>query len=867
MTLNLFLSCIGLLKTPNMTSGDTNSSSTTDGDLPDATMTDQQLSRTKATYTNDQKQPVLRTASTISTITVTTQLDDTASIKKNPVQAYLRIRPLPSTRVNNFSYLQVLDDEHVSLIPPQDSYAYRKRQGASDQYQFTKVFTNNTNQKQLFEETTLPLLQSFLHGDNALIFAYGVTNSGKTYTMLGNETDAGIVPRTIQCLFDTLQDRLCQALLKPVMHGTVQAYELGSNYNDEHENRSILLDNGLQAPDYVMEISNENTKVLQVDASFEYGIWISFAEIYNEKVYDLLESPSKKQTQRPSLPLKYEYRSGYKYVAGLKHVRVNTAKEAYMVIQKGQQNRVVFSTLMNQSSSRSHSIFTISLIRCPLNSEGFVIEDPAYATLSKLSIVDLAGSERYRNTFNQGQRLKEAGNINKSLMVLGQCMEALRMNQLKIESGKRPGVVPFRQSKLTELFKNTFEGDGKVAIVVNINPFDTGFDENSGVMKFAAIAKEVTTVQQQKHKKVLPHDISEPGHKRLRTSTTDSMNELDSRSILDSPGQLYDGAFVNNLMEQMDSLREKWLEAEKRCATLEIDTRRQISPEVTNWKDRYMSLLKEQDEKLEQHLHEMYRTPPEGTSLLISDQLKAQQRQLSNEIDKLHAQSKEHDSETQKLLEKITQLECDKLQEQATVHRLHTKITQLKSVINGYRNNTTALSLDDPTLTAPSSQDLQRSDSGTTDSMGDHRYANFLELRKQLRRSVFKREELLEDAESILYQIEHFQGVTFDLVKNTKMGKLLKLITQEEFKSDPYLIQQRALELFKRFARLPQQQQQQDSTRPDRQHTEDDEEDDTDADDTLSQKDDPLHQESNDWDTTSGTYHQSSSRKRQRTLR
>ncbi|ORZ16604.1 kinesin motor domain-domain-containing protein [Absidia repens] len=747
--------------------------------------------------------------------------------EKDPIKAYLRIRPLPSTQPQpSSSYLKVLDDQYVSLIPPEDTNAYRKRQGASDQYQFTKIFTNSTSQKQLFEETTLPLLQSFIHGNNALIFAYGVTNSGKTFTMLGNELDAGIVPRTIHILFHNLQHRLSQARVKPVMHSTIQSYDLNhaSEVDDEHENRSLLLD-VLDTPDY--NIPSDNKYELDVDARFEYGIWITFAEIYNEKVYDLLESPNNKKrtTRRTSLPLKYEYRSGYKYVAGLKHIRVKSAKEAYTVIQKGQQNRVVFSTLMNQSSSRSHSIFTISLVRCPIDQDDYVIEDPAYATMSKLSIVDLAGSERYRNTFNQGQRLKEAGNINKSLMVLGQCMETLRMNQIKIDSGKRPIMVPFRQSKLTELFKNTFEGNGKVAIVVNINPFDTGFDENSHVMKFAAIAKEVTTVQQQQQQKLALHDISDTVYKRQRRTTTDSNNHLELRNNKTTSSQHHDDTFVNSLLEQMECLRDKWLDAEARYRSMESDIRQQISSETKlelgRMEEMYMSLLRQQNKAIEMETQidtrletlgnvEENEESPDRPSLLS---LKTRQQQLFLEIDKLHVLLKDDTVQKQSLLDKISALENDKAQEQATTKRLNSNITQLKAVINNYRKNSPLPKLPSSMISDGESQharSLQRSDS---DMLGDNnirgldgpdgQYANFLELRKQLRRSVFKREELLEDAESTLHEIEQFENVTFDLVKNTKMGKLLKLITQEEFKSDPYLIQHRALELFKRFARLP----------------------------------------------------------------
>lgn len=135
-----------------------------------------------------------------------------------------------------------------------------------------------------------------------------------------------------------------------------------------------------------------------------------------------MDTQTTKSTKRNQLHLKYEQRSGNKYVADMKHVRVHTFEEAYAIMKLGQQNRQVFSTLMNQTSSRSHSIFTIHIVKCPIMEE-FIIEvffyfhilpknnpnlsskkkDPHCVTVSKLSIVDLAGSERYKNTNSTGK--------------------------------------------------------------------------------------------------------------------------------------------------------------------------------------------------------------------------------------------------------------------------------------------------------------------------------------------------------------------------------------------------------------------------------------------------------------------------------
>ena len=205
--------------------------------------------------------------------------------------------------------------------------------------------------------------------------------------------------------------------------------------------------------------------VLNVEGKAEYSIWVSYAEIYNQYIYDLLEEPpsvleenqgqsrkklklkvlfllplmafipeSKLKMQHSKLKTKFKFKYKFKtigndcFIPGLIEVRVRNLEEAYLVLRKGQKNRQVFSTLLNGQSSRSHGVFNIKLIKLPIVN-GEVIEDPSVIRATRFSIVDLAGSERYTKTKNTGDRLREAGNINKSLMCLVRCMEVLRNNQ------------------------------------------------------------------------------------------------------------------------------------------------------------------------------------------------------------------------------------------------------------------------------------------------------------------------------------------------------------------------------------------------------------------------------------------------------
>lgn len=114
--------------------------------------------------------------------------------------------------------------------------------------------------------------------------------------------------------------------------------------------------------------------MIPIEENFEYGIWLSFAEIYTEKIYDLLVPPDELSKRRQPLALKYEYSSGHKYISGLKEVRVNSIEEACTIMLEGQRNRAEYSTITNHTSSRSHSIFTIRIVRVPIDENDYVIE-------------------------------------------------------------------------------------------------------------------------------------------------------------------------------------------------------------------------------------------------------------------------------------------------------------------------------------------------------------------------------------------------------------------------------------------------------------------------------------------------------------
>uniref|UniRef100_A0A8B9BS99 Kinesin-like protein n=2 Tax=Anser TaxID=8842 RepID=A0A8B9BS99_9AVES len=248
----------------------------------------------------------------------------------------------------------------------------------------------------------------------------------------------------------------------------------------------------------------DHCKVDEVDEDNVYSVFVSYIEIYNNYIYDLLEEAPfeliKPKWNNCNTPVRNgdfippqskilrEDQNHNMYVTGCTEVEVKSTEEAFEVFWKGQKKRRIANTQLNRESSRSHSVFIIKLAQAPLDADGDnVLQEKEQITLSQLSLVDLAGSERTNRTKAEGNRLREAGNINQSLMTLRTCIEVLRENQM-YGTNK---MVPYRDSKLTHLFKNYFDGEGKVRMIVCVNPKAEDYEESLQVMRFAEMTQEV----------------------------------------------------------------------------------------------------------------------------------------------------------------------------------------------------------------------------------------------------------------------------------------------------------------------------------------------------------------------------------------
>uniref|UniRef100_A0A3Q1IGZ2 Kinesin-like protein n=1 Tax=Anabas testudineus TaxID=64144 RepID=A0A3Q1IGZ2_ANATE len=440
------------------------------------------------------------------------------SSQSENLQVYLRIRPFTAAESDNSESqdcVSIEGPDTVVLKAPRSCQSNRQSEKSLPQtaqrFTFTQVFGPEASQRTVFEGSVRGLVQNVLEGGNCLVFTYGVTNAGKTFTFLGPDHDSGLLPRSLSIIFNSIEGRLySRADLKPQrcrdfsrLTPDQQAAESSSKknllrllkevrqktysgctgYEDVMGSTVSVLCSSLSSDSSVNSVSESDSFCLDVNSNVRFSVWVSFCEIYNENIHDLLEQVTSGHHKRTVLRLSQDVK-GNSFIKDLRWVQVNSSEEAYRVMKIGKKNQSFSSTRLNQLSSRSHSIFSIKILR---------VDDvgvPRVLGISELALCDLAGSERCSRTHNTGERLKEAGNINSSLLTLGKCISAMRLNQ----HAKIQHHVPFRESKLTHFLQFFFCGAGRVSMVVNINQNALCFDETLNVLKFSALAQKVVVL-------------------------------------------------------------------------------------------------------------------------------------------------------------------------------------------------------------------------------------------------------------------------------------------------------------------------------------------------------------------------------------
>ncbi|KAM3592010.1 uncharacterized protein V6R79_011336 [Siganus canaliculatus] len=332
---------------------------------------------------------------------------DAASKKTTRVRVAVRLRPYMSKQDEKGEgpCVRGLDSQNLEIINWRNATE-------SVKYHFDAYHGEQTTQQEVFISSVKPILPHILNGQNASVFAYGPTGAGKTHTMLGSSEQPGVIPRAVR--------EVCKLV-----------------------------------------------KAKDEDDGWDYSIGMSYLEIYNEKVLDLL-SPSSQD-----LPIR-EDKDKNIFIPGLTDITITSFSDFDKHFVPASLNRTTASTKLNQRSSRSHAILLIKVVRTQRAL-------PHRQQTGKLYLVDLAGSEDNRRTGNQGIRLKESGAINLSLFTLSKVVDSLN-------SGTAIRV-PYRDSKLTRLLQDSLGGSAHSVMITNIAPEYKYYFDTFSALNFAAKSK------------------------------------------------------------------------------------------------------------------------------------------------------------------------------------------------------------------------------------------------------------------------------------------------------------------------------------------------------------------------------------------
>ncbi|KAF9164318.1 Kinesin-like protein kif15 [Actinomortierella ambigua] len=334
----------------------------------------------------------------------------------------------------------------------------------SDMFTYDCVGDEGTTQEQVFNDVGKRIVEQCVQGYNGTIFAYGQTGSGKTYTMQG--------PTPRPCVTDR------------------QSFDL----------RGIIP----RCLEYLFELISKEELL---NPSVKYLCKASYIEIYNEAIYDLLDNSNVPRSTREDI------KRGV-YVDGICEESIDSPDDAFRLFEQGAANRHISATSMNRESSRSHTVLTLTIQSMTFRDGVHHIRE------SRFNLVDLAGSERQKLAQTEGMRLKEASNINKSLLCLGTVINAL----VEIASGNSRHVH-YRDSKLTFLLKDSLGGNSNTFIIANVSPSPLCYQESLSTLRFAQRAKMI------KNKAVVNEDI-QGNVNELRAEIHRLKAQLSSNSVL-----------------------------------------------------------------------------------------------------------------------------------------------------------------------------------------------------------------------------------------------------------------------------------------------------------------------------------------------
>nr|XP_020830937.1 kinesin-like protein KIF19 isoform X2 [Phascolarctos cinereus] len=570
-----------------------------------------------------------------------------AEPKDQQLMVALRIRPINDTELDEGATViaHKVGDQMVVLMDPDEDPddALRANRSREKTFIFDIVFDQQASQEEVYCSTTQHLVEGVISGYNATVFAYGPSGAGKTYTMLGMDSEPGIYLQTLNDLFQAIE-----------------------------------------------ETSDD----------MEYTVSMSYLEIYNEIIHDLLNPSSEFLELR-------EDSKGSIQIAGITEVSTTNAQEIMQLLIKGNKQRTQEPTAANKTSSRSHAVLQVTV-----KQRSRVKELSEEVRVGKLFMVDLAGSERASQTQNRGKRMKEGAHINRSLLALGNCI-----NALSEKGGSRSQYVNFRDSKLTRLLKDALGGNSRTVMIAHISPASTYFEESRTTLIYAYRAKNIKTRVKRNLLNVSYHiaqytDIIsdlrrqiEHLKSKIEKQQKEKKNGPDIRDVQevhhdseeDSRMQMNKirGQLISAFKEQME-MRRSLMELENTNIELHIDTSRHLLT-IADWeREKAHQTHKEKDDEnveAEGEGEERESNEPHEVSVAREEinMLLAEQRKtaaLKAGLEQRLANTKKKASQMEKLLPKqiINKDQREVLRLLCKAHELEVENTELQAN-NLYQKN------------------------------------------------------------------------------------------------------------------------------------------------------------------------------------
>jgi kinesin family protein 5 len=507
--------------------------------------------------------------------------------------------------------------ECVTIDEPETSCAL-KLPFATHEFTFDRIFGSSCEQPSVFDHIGRPIVENLFKGLNGTIIAYGQTGSGKTYSMMGPDDNhtgfcddnntKGLIPRMVSNIFDGVQN---------------------------------------------------------ADSNLKFTLTVQYCEIYKEKIKDLLDP------DQDNLKIKEDKEGGRGlYIEGCTEEAVTTAKQVFDLMKFGAAKRATSSTRMNDKSSRSHSIFIVSITQ-----KNLIELD---TKCGKLFLVDLAGSEKVKKTRAEGKVLEEAKTINKSLSCLGNVINALTDGKSKF--------VPYRDSKLTRLLQDSLGGNSLTTLLINCSPSSYNEQETLSTLRFGTRAKNI------KNKPRVNQIMSAVELMRqLEISKRENAALLEELEMYRSKGSkkhIVHSEMVANKQE-LDSLREQCEDLEKRV---------EIERELKEKAKQESVVLAERNTELESRVNYLQEVEQELTTYLAD--VRSMSKNSAEEIQRLRDELADKDTVIKHLQHQTQKLEREHdkrhLRVKSTKEQLAGMIDQFRAKLSLLEDRTTS-SMDDTT--------------------------------------------------------------------------------------------------------------------------------------------------------------------------